>query len=123
MKRYIKATHRKEPQMRKNEFIKSVLQDARSLRNNKNNPTRWFDTAYVVSKDGTMRERWQYELYNDPVTNKFLTKFIVDDEQLGHTVYDWTNWVDHGHKYDSDIKEFLEREIGKSFIRNDEVIE
>ena len=117
MKRYIKCNiELKSPQMSKSDFIKEVLSDVRRLRSNKVKATRWAETIYVVDKTTGAFERWFYDLHNDPDTNEFLTKFVVDDNTLRHTVYDWTSWVPYKTRVDSEIKLFLEREVGKSFV-------
>ena len=126
MKRYIRCSKMNmkigNSQMTKSNFIKKVLMDVHNLQRTKNNASRWGDTVYVVSKDKSMFERWTYDMYNDPSTKQFLTKFYVDSNNLGHTSYPLTDWVDHSHRVDSSIKEFLEREVGKSFIVGDEIV-
>lgn len=105
----------------KTKFISSVINNIKRMRGMKK-PVRDYFSAKVVSDKSNDFENWRYEVYinpEEPRDRQIMTKFLVMDKNSnGKFVdYNWVNWtaVSHTKQWTQLIKEFLLREVGKSF--------
>lgn len=93
--------------------IKHILESCRTAKT-----LRRYQNGQVVVSNGTGYEVWSYTLYPGRPGEGMSTEFFVEDSNNSPrgTRYPKTKWIgDHRHTYIGYIKEFLEREIGKSF--------
>ena len=97
-------------EMSKKVFISMVLSEVRDCVKLGKGATAG-DVVVTVPKLG-LTERWIYQVHVNMTQKEIISKFVVRSNILGRTEYEPTNWCQSYHRWDSDLKAFLEREVG-----------
>lgn len=104
----------------KKKAIQKIVSDIRSLGRGGTAGRNYFKYV-VVSDDNKNVEIWTVDARYDPkepIGRRVQTRFSVKDKNTRNkpVYYDWTFWGGrYGEDWFTDMKRFLEREIGKSF--------